>query len=343
MVKKQQLAVGGFTCILSSSSSKSFNKQQYNAACPSVASAISPVLPRHPSSSSSAWQWPWTSCGMHPRTLSFRQQPEQGETTGHGRHHHDSHSDDKYHGVRVAKQQQEEEKAAYHKTWNSVSSGDFSFTSTASSDAEAVIIQALRSDRLLYEPADHMDDHDDASCCRLIKQPPHSKQSISRQKQAAVGDDEPQLDTSSIVLSSGGGKANKAPVLDLVTTAEALATFCGATAMSVESHNPYRDFRDSMQAMVMSQQGTTKDWRWLEDMLGWYLRANGKTTHALIVAAFVDLIVALAISPPAAEDYNYSSFSSSSSLCLLATPPASASATNCSAASSSSSIDDCSC
>jgi uncharacterized protein (TIGR01568 family) len=342
MVKKQQLAVGGFTCILSSSS-KSFNKQQYNAACPSVASAISPVLPRHPSSSSSAWQWPWTSCGMHPRTLSFRQQPEQGETTGHGRHHHDSHSDDKYNGVRVAKQQEEGEKAAYHKTWNSVSSGDFSFTSTASSDAEAVIIQALRSDRLLYEPADHMDDHDDASCCRLIKQPPHNKQSISRQKQAAVGDDEPQLDTSSIVLSSGSGKANKAPVLDLVTTAEAMATFCGATAMSVESHNPYRDFRDSMQAMVMSQQGTTKDWRWLEDMLGWYLRANGKTTHALIVAAFVDLIVALAISPPAAEDYNYSSSSSSSSLCLLATPPASASATNCSAASSSSSIDDCSC
>ena len=47
--KKQQLPVGGLTSLFSSS-----NKQP---------------------SSSAAWQW--TSCGLHPRTLSFRQQQQE--------------------------------------------------------------------------------------------------------------------------------------------------------------------------------------------------------------------------------------------------------------------------
>jgi hypothetical protein len=34
-------------------------------------------------------------------------------------------------------------------------------------------------------------------------------------------------------------------------------------------------------------------------MLGWYLRANGKKTHGLIIGAFVDLLVALASSASA--------------------------------------------
>jgi uncharacterized protein (TIGR01568 family) len=325
MVKKQQLAVGGLTGVFSSST-RSIHKQQDTASPPSsAADATGEVLPWHPSSSSSAWrqwQWQWTSCGMHPRTLSFRQQQQPAEQeeedpkNGHGRH-----------------RQQQQQRAAHYKTMNSVDSSFASVDSFASStaseeaesDAEAVILQALRSDRLLYEPADDDNEDDDASCCRLIKQPSLSKQqSINKQKQAAVadndGDDKPQLDNSSVVLSS--------------SKASALA-FGGATAMSVESHNPYRDFRESMEAMVMSQlgqEGGVKDWRWLEEMLGWYLRANGKTTHGLIVAAFVDLLLALTTDE---ADHNYSSSSSSSP---VATPPGSA--TNCSAASS---IHDCSC
>ncbi|CAD6246277.1 unnamed protein product [Miscanthus lutarioriparius] len=319
MVKKQQLAVGGLTGVFSSST-RSIHKPQDTASPPSsaAAAAAGEVLPWHPSSSS-AWRQ-WTSCGMHPRTLSFRQQQQPAEQeeedpkNGHGRH-----------------RQQQQQRAAYYKTMNSVDfSGDSSFASVdsfastaseeAESDAEAVILQALRSDRLLYEPADDDIEDDDASCCRLIKQP-----SLSKQQAAVadnVGDDKPQLDNNSIVLSS-----SKASTL----------AFGGATAMSVESHNPYRDFRESMEAMVMSQleqEGGVKDWSWLEEMLGWYLKANAKTTHGLIVAAFVDLLLALTNSPAAdAADYNYSSSSP------VATPPASTSATNCSA----SSIDDCSC
>ncbi|KAM0874844.1 hypothetical protein ACQ4PT_037178 [Festuca glaucescens] len=74
----------------------------------------------------------------------------------------------------------------------------------------------------------------------------------------------------------------------------AAAAFGGATAMAIESADPYADFRRSMEEMVLSHGANGEDdWGWLEEMLGWYLRANGKKTHGLIVAAFVDLLVAL--------------------------------------------------
>uniref|UniRef100_A0A0E0H7Y4 Transcription repressor n=1 Tax=Oryza nivara TaxID=4536 RepID=A0A0E0H7Y4_ORYNI len=79
------------------------------------------------------------------------------------------------------------------------------------------------------------------------------------------------------------------------------AAFDGATAMSIDSADPYGDFRRSMEEMVMSHMsGGGHDWGWLEEMLGWYLRANGKKTHGFIVGAFVDLVVALASSPSSA-------------------------------------------
>jgi uncharacterized protein (TIGR01568 family) len=107
-----------------------------------------------------------------------------------------------------------------------------------------------------------------------------------------------------------------------------MAAFGGAIAMSMESENPYRDFRESMEAMVMSHQGGVKDWLWLEEMLGWYLRANGKSTHGLIVGAFVDLLVALSSTAGATSP-------AADSLSSPATPDAAAA--NCCSAS------DCSC
>ncbi|AQK47414.1 uncharacterized LOC100280102 [Zea mays] len=77
-------------------------------------------------------------------------------------------------------------------------------------------------------------------------------------------------------------------------TKKKAAAFDGATALSIESADPYGDFRRSMEEMVLSH--GADDWVWLEKMLGWYLRANGEKTHGLIVGAFVDLLVALASS-----------------------------------------------
>ncbi|KAJ1273556.1 hypothetical protein BS78_06G290500 [Paspalum vaginatum] len=84
------------------------------------------------------------------------------------------------------------------------------------------------------------------------------------------------------------------------------AAFGGATALAIESADPYGDFRRSMEEMVLSH--GVDDWGWLEEMLGWYLRANGKRTHGLIVGAFVDLLVALASSAPATAAASTTSF-----------------------------------
>ncbi|KAL5220105.1 hypothetical protein ABZP36_024818 [Zizania latifolia] len=68
--------------------------------------------------------------------------------------------------------------------------------------------------------------------------------------------------------------------------------FLGGVAVAFESEDPYVDFRASMEVMMAAH--GIGDWSWLEEMLVWYLRANGKDTHAAIVAAFIDVIVAMA-------------------------------------------------
>ncbi|KAL5232155.1 hypothetical protein ABZP36_030931 [Zizania latifolia] len=77
--------------------------------------------------------------------------------------------------------------------------------------------------------------------------------------------------------------------------------FDGVTGMSIESSNPYGDFRASMEAMVARHGSGAKDWRWLEEMLGWYLRVNAKSTHGLVVRAFVDLLVAASSASPSSS------------------------------------------
>lgn len=62
--------------------------------------------------------------------------------------------------------------------------------------------------------------------------------------------------------------------------------------LAMESDDPYGDFRRSMEEMVEIH--GVKDWECLEELLGWYLRVNGKKNHEFIVGAFVDLLVDLA-------------------------------------------------
>ncbi|RLN22976.1 transcription repressor OFP13 [Panicum miliaceum] len=85
--------------------------------------------------------------------------------------------------------------------------------------------------------------------------------------------------------------------------------FGDAVAVAFESADPYEDFRASMEEMVAAH--GVGDWGWLEEMLGWYLRANDRDTHGAIVAAFIDVVVAIA--DPARE-----ACSSQSSSCTFA-------------------------
>ncbi|CAO2186551.1 unnamed protein product [Urochloa humidicola] len=265
MEKKQKHPVGGLTSLFSSS-----NKQQ------GTSSSMS--------SSDSAWQW--TSCGLHPRTLSFRQQEEE-DASGHGRQHHDNDSH-----MSMTNQQT----TYYYKTMDSAycvdSLASLDSFSMASDDTEAeAVIRAVCSDRLVFEP-------EEVSSFKATSKP--NKKLITKDKQDDEDHDK-----------------------DTITTSKAAASaFGGGMAMSVESENPYRDFRESMEAMVMSR-GDVKDWCWLEEMLGWYLRANGKSTHGVIIGAFVDLLVELSTTATSPADSS--------------SPVTPAAAANCSSSS------DCSC
>ncbi|XP_039007693.1 transcription repressor OFP15-like [Hibiscus syriacus] len=96
--------------------------------------------------------------------------------------------------------------------------------------------------------------------------------------------------------------------------------------LSMESPDPYTDFRVSMEEMVEAE--GFKDWEGLEQLLFWYLRANGKCNHGYIVAAFVDMLVArLAINVSNSKSDNICSPSSPLS---FYTSPSSSSSEDCS-------------
>ncbi|KAD4584013.1 hypothetical protein E3N88_21614 [Mikania micrantha] len=61
-----------------------------------------------------------------------------------------------------------------------------------------------------------------------------------------------------------------------------------SVAMSIESEDPQGDFKKSMEEMVEIH--GLRNWDRLEELLGWYLRMNGKNHHEIIVGAFVDLL-----------------------------------------------------
>ncbi|KAI4348912.1 hypothetical protein L6164_009576 [Bauhinia variegata] len=112
-------------------------------------------------------------------------------------------------------------------------------------------------------------------------------------------------ETSSILESKAAPQAESLPFKDSVV-------------LSMESQDPYVDFRKSMEEMVEAH--GVKDWEGLEQLLCWYLSANGKANHAYIVGAFVDLLVGLAFASfPSSSSSSHSpssplSFYSSSNL-----------------------------
>ncbi|KAE8690300.1 putative Ovate family protein [Hibiscus syriacus] len=71
---------------------------------------------------------------------------------------------------------------------------------------------------------------------------------------------------------------------------DGLLPFKESLVLSMDSRDPYVDFRVSMEEMVEAQ--GLNDWEGLEQLLFWYLRAHGKCNHDYIVTSFVDSLVA---------------------------------------------------
>lgn len=81
--------------------------------------------------------------------------------------------------------------------------------------------------------------------------------------------------------------------------------FKESVVLSMESQDPYLDFRKSMEEMVEAHYNDgLKDWEGLQQLLCWYLKANGKNNHGYILGAFVDLLVKLASSSSSATSTN---------------------------------------
>lgn len=112
-------------------------------------------------------------------------------------------------------------------------------------------------------------------------------------------------------VESEGGPATDAPPRDEDEPAEAVAAKGGAVVVTVESKDPYGDFRASMAEMVAAH--GLRDWEALEELLAWYLKLNAKGVHAAIIGAFIDLLVSMQPQPQASPPPSLPSPSPSSS------------------------------
>ncbi|KAJ0964320.1 hypothetical protein J5N97_029442 [Dioscorea zingiberensis] len=64
-----------------------------------------------------------------------------------------------------------------------------------------------------------------------------------------------------------------------------------SVTVTVASDDPYRDFRASMEEMVVAH--GLREWPRLQELLHCYLKLNEKKTHKVIVLAFMDLLMQL--------------------------------------------------
>lgn len=219
----------------------------------------------------------WPSC-KHPRTQSFRAPSAAAKTIVASIFLEDS----------AASSSSATESSARHADLASDDSPstESDAAAAAADDMADAIVRGLRSnDRLLFEPRA-------PSSSILEKKPPPP------------------------VLPRRGRRNTPARVHvrqaaeEEEEEASPCTTFGGGVAVSLESADPYRDFRASMEEMVAAaaEHGAGDGWDWLERMLAWYLGANGKDTHPAIITAFVDLVVCMA----AADDGNGGGASGSS-------------------------------
>ncbi|KAF3774133.1 Transcription repressor [Nymphaea thermarum] len=112
----------------------------------------------------------------------------------------------------------------------------------------------------------------------------------------------------------GGDGGGVGGVLEPNSGEEELAFCNDSITMSMNSDDPYWDFRASMEEMVEAH--GLRDWPCLQALLQCYLKLNDKKTHRIIVCAFIDLIINIlddagGVRPPPRQ-----SSSSSSSLII---------------------------
>jgi uncharacterized protein (TIGR01568 family) len=113
----------------------------------------------------------------------------------------------------------------------------------------------------------------------------------------------PQPDSNGLIINHSTGKSllldgcnNSHPLHDQQPPQLLKSpTVKDSMAVSTYSHDPYMDFRRSMQEMVDARDlvDVKANWEYLHELLSSYLSLNPKSTHKFIVGAFADLLVSL--------------------------------------------------
>ncbi|TVU01758.1 hypothetical protein EJB05_52754, partial [Eragrostis curvula] len=243
--------------------------------------------------------WPWPSC-RHPRTSSFRARPDEHNNAA----------------------------AAVFRTVNTVYDTSFvrrrssmdedasrvvdprspALPAAAAAEAEkqqagddedketTAVVRGVRSDRLFFEPAgaEFLPPKHQVTHCACLPLSDGKAPPVESAPAPARGEEEAADAVSSVESDEPAAATAAAAPSDKDDAANAVKG--GAVVVTVESKDPYGDFRASMAEMVAAH--GLRDWEALEELLAWYLKLNAKGVHAAIVGAFIDLLVSMQASPP---------------------------------------------
>ncbi|KAL5215277.1 hypothetical protein ABZP36_004429 [Zizania latifolia] len=221
--------------------------------------------------------WPWPSC-RHPRTNSFRGWQEDDAVYRTANTVYDTSSE---HFVQ-RRSSLDEASTCIDRSFLAVPAEAAAVEPELDGDQEkelqqreTAVVRGVRSERLFFEPAG----------AEFLP-----NQEMARGKNEATAMDVARKSDEEATTTPLAGKDE-----GVATAVEAAVLKGGAVVLTVESEDPYGDFRASMAEMVAAH--GLRDWEGLDELLAWYLKLNAKGVHVVIVGAFIDLLVSLASSP----------------------------------------------
>ncbi|CAN6241829.1 unnamed protein product [Urochloa humidicola] len=221
--------------------------------------------------------WPWPSC-RHPRTSSFRGEPRDAAAVF--RTANTVYDSDQF----LRRSSIDESAFADDRSPLAALPGDA--TAAVEEEKEMVlretaVVRGVRSERLFFDPAgaEFLPPKEQVIMAREAFQEaapaPATVARAESEEPAAEAAPGKKYESAAEEAAKGGG---------------------GAVVVTVESKDPYGDFRASMAEMVAAHR--LRDWEALEELLAWYLKLNAKGLHAAIVGAFIDLLVTMQPPPP---------------------------------------------
>ncbi|KAK3142666.1 hypothetical protein QOZ80_4BG0349700 [Eleusine coracana subsp. coracana] len=246
--------------------------------------------------------WPWPSC-RHPRTSSFRARPDEANAAAAVFRTVNSVYDERRRSsmslddprspapllMPAAEQQQQQRDDEEEEE----------------KEEMALVVRGVRSERLFFEPAgaEFLPTPKHHCACLTLSSdgtgPPVESSARERllqlqQPTPAQGDNNEAADKNEDESAAPTAAAPSEKDDD-----SAAVKTGGAVVVTVETKDPYGDFRASMAEMVAAH--GLRDWDAMEELLAWYLKLNARSVHAAIVGAFIDLLVTMqhqASTPP---------------------------------------------